>query len=345
MNDKQIERSERIASKLLRILAIIGLVAVLVLATWVVVQGIRLVPNAGDSISAAVSAVRGVFGEAPEDDIVFELEARTFAVGEPTEIAWAQMGDGEKDYAFSYSCDSTVSLEVREGEAWAPLACGIYHPVDSASIEVLPTSDESRFADVELTIKSGELTDTTLVTIVNTDIVATEEPAEESESASEDTVEEEAQPVASAPAPTPSAPASTVTRRVTEYSGPADLVINIEGTGVVVEVAGKDTFYELSPIPTDEMAAVKFTVTNRGGLSSSAWAFKAELPIEGDDEYRYVSPVQAPLAPGMQVEYTLSFDELLEENEGVIYLEVVPTDPADKASNNIDSAKIEIDVE
>jgi hypothetical protein len=69
---------------------------------------------------------------------------------------------------------------------------------------------------------------------------------------------------------------------------------------------------KVSPIPSNKTAGVTFTVTNKGGATSGTWIFKAELPIEGDRDYKYTSPVQAPLLSGMEVEYTLGFDDVLE---------------------------------
>jgi hypothetical protein len=358
MNEQQLERSERIASKLLRGLAIIGLVAVLALATWVVVQGIRLLPNAGDNVTAAVSAVRGIFGAAPEDSISFDLDARTLAAGEAATISVTRTGitAEAESYAFRYACGSPVAMLAVIDGVTTDLGCGIYYPIEDTSFEVTPSETTERFTDVELTVRAAGITDTTLVTIVNTDIAGTDEveddlaqptPAtNDTENSMENSAPEVvAEEPAAAPAPVVgTAPVVSPRPTPTTTDLPADLVVNIENTGVVVDVAGKDTFYTLSPLPTDRVAAVVFTVTNRGGQESGVWAFRAELPIEGDDDYIYTSPAQQSLMPGMGATFTLSFDEVLEEDEGLISVEVIPTDTADRSGNNIDAVKVEIDV-
>jgi hypothetical protein len=123
---------------------------------------------------------------------------------------------------------------------------------------------------------------------------------------------------------------------------PADLSLSIVETGLLVRVSGKNTLVPTSPVPSNKTAAVTFTVTNRGDKSSGAWMFRAHLPIEGDADYRYLSPVQAPLAGGMQVEYTLGFDEVLEAKTGTIKIELIPTDTTDKHSNNTDAIRLAI---
>jgi hypothetical protein len=141
------------------------------------------------------------------------------------------------------------------------------------------------------------------------------------------------------------APKTVTTKTVPLYHGPADLVIAIDETGVLMDVDDENTFFPVSPIPTDKVAAVTFTITNKGGETSESWIFKAELPIEGDKTYNYTSPIQAPILSGMQVEYTLSFDELLEAEKGTIRIRIIPSDSDDDSSNNTDSVTVKIDEE
>ena len=87
---------------------------------------------------------------------------------------------------------------------------------------------------------------------------------------------------------------------------------------------------------------MKFTVTNRGTTKSGSWTFVANLPTEGDEDYRYTSPVQQPLDGGVTVEFTLGFDDVLQEKSGTIRVTVRPTDTRDNAGNNTDSVRINI---
>ena len=119
-------------------------------------------------------------------------------------------------------------------------------------------------------------------------------------------------------------------------------MLNIVDTGVYVDVAGHDTFFSIDPIPADKRAGVLFTVTNRGDIASGPWTFVAELPIEGAPAYEYTSPVQDPLAPDTQIEFTLGFDEVL-TGKGAITIEVVPSDVLDRPTNNVDAVSVEFE--
>lgn len=363
MNEPQTNKSEKIASTILRVLAIIGLVAVLVLATWTVVQGSKALPNAGENIATAISAVRSVFSRAPSESLVFDFENRTLAVNDSVNVAWEYTGESSKNlYAFSYGCGTGVSFRVMKDDTWTDLACDTPFSVEETNLTVLPLNDSSRFADVTLSVTSGTLEDSTAVTVINTDILTSRDvPSTDdtTEGDTTDTTDEVDTDDVTATTPTKTTPAQTtptvttpapvrtvpvpVRTVVPEFNGPADLVLNIEETGVMVKVSGKNTFFPVSPIPDNKVAGVTFTVTNRGGVTSGPWAFKARLPVEGDSSYNYTSPIQDPLTTGMQVTFTLGFDEVLQDDKGTISIEIFPTDNTDKTSNNKDSVIITID--
>jgi hypothetical protein len=355
-NDTQIEKSEAIASKILRTLAVIGLISILSLVTWAIVQGVRSVPN--NNLSAVIASLRGAFQSAPSESLIFKLDTNTVASGESANIAWTYEGAKQPElYSFSYTCGTDTMLSIMENTGWTTIACDTIFETKDTTIKILPTNNTARFADVELHVFSNELKDTTVITVVNTDVTALDIISKEATSTSETTSEENTTKVTEQVKEAPKAvspvkttptytPPKTVTKRtVPMYNGPADLVVSIEHTGVLAEVDDEDTFFPISPIPTDKVAAVQFTVTNKGGDTSQSWIFKAELPIEGDKTYSYTSPKQAPILSGMQVEYTLSFDELLEAERGTIRIKIVPNDSHDDSSNNQDSVSIKIDKE
>jgi len=357
MNEQQMSRSEKIATQIMRILAIIGVIAVTALAAWLVIQGVRFAPHAGENLSAAVSTVRTVLRGAPSEVLTFAIDTRTLSSGAQTTVSWRYTGDkAPNSYTFSYACSGAVSISVKsEDTAWTDLPCETPFETKAGSITLIPSSPESRFADVAITVTARDLSDTTLVTIVNTDaalspiLLATTTSASEGGAATASTEDStDASTAVTRPAVPPTQGSNTagtvvrkpVTRPTT--TGPSDLRVNIEQTGVVAKVKGEDTFFPLSPIPDDRTAAVRFTVSNLGGQPSGPWAFIANLPIEGEPSYRYVSPAQDSLAPGMELEFTLSFDEVLHKDAGTIRIEVVPTNSADPAANNVDALVIDI---
>jgi hypothetical protein len=365
--ESQPTRSERIASRIMRILAITGLIALLALVSWGIVQGVKLLPNANENMGNTVTAMKSIFKSAPLESLHFDLQNRTVTVGESFLIEWVYSGEtAPNSYKFSYACDSGVSLSTQKSGNWADIDCDQPIELYATSLAVMPRYEMSRFANLELTIQaSDELSDKTTVTVVNSDLYSTQATSTSDNVPTDTTITTPEEPKEQTPAPvdpkqtpvvkpTPTTtytapstptPAPVTVRTVRPmYNGPADLVLNIEETGLILKVAKEDTFFPVSPIPSDKVAGVKFTVTNKGGELSESWKFTAKLPVEGDDEYEYTSPKQLPLASGMQMEFMLGFDEILEENSGVIKITLLPSDKDDKESNNIDSTVINIDI-
>jgi len=359
MNDQELSRSERAASLLMRTFAVVGLVAVLALIAWLAVQGIRYLPRAGDGLGAAVNAVTSVFRTAPEESLSIALTERTVQVGDVATFGFEYQGDAINPvYNFSYECVDGVSFTVMGSRGWTDLACETPFVSNDAEVQVIPSATEKRFNQVTLSLSSGELSDDTLFTVINMEardetsaldeLVAelneADEVAQEDVSNVPSEVVEDVQESAT-PAPAPNTPAVTPLQpapTVPVARDPADLAVNIVETGVLVEVAGENTFFPVSPIPSDKVAAVRFTVTNQGEQSSGTWTFRAELPIEGDEDYVYTAPAQNAMLPGTQVEFTLGFDQISEDDEGRIEVFIIPTQSTDRSANNSDAVKIEI---
>lgn len=338
MNERDLKTSERIASQLMRILAIIGLISILALCAWLLVAGIRLLPRAGEGMGSAVTAITSVFRSAPHEQISFDISDHTITANEPVTFAWHYTGsETAPTYRFLYECTQGVGMFVRIGSAWNPLACNETYTLTTTNVTALPSTTD-RYTDVNIQVAVGSVSDTTLITIMNKDVM----PAN-SYTPTSTTATTTAAPTRHVTTPTiapQTTRPATVVQPITPPATPADLSVNIEETGIVTDVAGKRTFFALSPIPTTKTAAVRFTVTNNGGSPSGAWAFTARLPVEGDSDYKYASPVQASLAPNAQVEFTLSFDEVLKGASGTISIEVLPTQKTDSKGNNTDATKI-----
>ncbi len=357
---------ERVASGIMKVLAILGLIALLALAAWLTVGFVRFIPNAGERLSGAVAAITSVFRAAPDESLSLDLPRQPMLSGEQVTIGWTYTGEQAPErYAFSYSCADSATFEIFDGGGWVTQQCDTPYETSSRSLEIVPVSNNNRYLDIDVTVAevNGDLRDTSLVTVENPAVAdsrsglmgatsttsggATTTPKEDEreEAPARPTPTPRPVTVEPKPAPKPTAPVVTapkpvvVTRPVA--TGPADLVVDIKETGILSK-ARNGTFFPVSPIPSDKIAAVRFTVTNIGGQPSGAWAFKASLPIEGDEDYRYTSPAQASIAPGTQVEFTLGFDEVLEEKRGVIRIELVPTNKTDKTTNNKDAVAIEI---
>jgi hypothetical protein len=346
MNEQQLVKSEQIASKIMRALAIIGLVSILAIIAWLIVQGFRLAPNSGEKMGAAVSSLTSFFRGGPEESLTLATDTKTMNVGAPTELRFVYTGgQTPTSYQFSYTCSEGVHMSVQTSSGVRELACATPLSFEDARATITFVSTKSRYADVELAVTTGALKDTISVTVVNPSLTlsatATSTATSTTATTSTKTVKKTT-PTPSTTAKPVRTPATRPVQTPVVVRTPADLAVNILETGLLVRVHGQNTLVSVSPVPSNKTAAVTFTVANRGGTPSSAWAFVANLPIEGDTDYRYVSPAQPSLAPGAEIEFTLGFDDVAEAKTGTIKIELVPTNKSDSKNNNTDAVRLDI---
>ena len=369
--------NEKTASAVLKLLAIIGLVAILALAAWMSIQVIRLAPTAFKTVSSAVSSasisLSSIFSRAPENDVEFSLSTSTLSSDEPFTIEWdRETENAEITYLLEYECADGFSLHVVTAGTSTDTICNEpfeFTTVDT-SLEIIPVSTSNRFLDVTLTLRAlaedfatgtpQELAnDTVTLTVINdnlTDSPATladngigetpETPETPSQTASVADAPTDTTPAVGAPAPVePVAPRKPTTvyvpnpRVAIDPDGRPDLAVTILGTGVVLDVNDNDSFFPLKKIPTDQRGAVQFEVENVGNNVSKSWDFTAQLPIEGDDDFEFASPKQDPLKPGDKITFTLKFDSVLEDDRGTIKIKLDPGS-ADRNDANDDATVI-----
>ncbi len=333
------------AAHIMRMLAMTGLVSVLALVAWLVVQGVRYVPNAGEGVTALVSSITSIFRSAPEESVRFDLPSRSFEAYEEATIAWNYTGPLQDPSAqLRFGCDSTVTLRIYSEGSWKEPTCDEWTSVDTSSARIVPMSPTARYADVGISVRIGTVSDETVITIVNATPSSTTSTSTTSVATTTST--SSTTTTASKPStgqgtistlPRPTVPVVTQPVRVAK---PADLAINIEETGVYLDVANKRTFFPVSPIPSDKRAGVVFTVTNTGETASALWSFTIHVPTADDPSYVYKSALQEPLQPGMQVEFTLGFDELPEKGKGTVRAELITLDKSDPSGNNTDAVSV-----
>ncbi len=314
---------------LIKVFAFLGVIATLTLFAWIFVQGISLLRNTGDSSASAGSTVTT---DTSNDTIVFNNITRTLPITEVKQLSWIYNGATvPNEFMFTYSCVNNVTLSIESNGQWFDIPCGSPFIVQGTQTRIKATNTLARFSDIECSVEANGKKSSVVITVFNDTIGATH---------STSTTEQQSQNNETTTV-TPK-PQTTI---VPVNKGPADLRVSILETGILKTIKGKEEFFSISPIPTDETAAVTFTVTNKGGETSGSWRFEAELPIEGDPDYEYTSPIQDPLLSGMQMKYTLSFDELREAKSGTIKIRLIPASSSDISSNNTDSISIKIDKE
>lgn len=339
VEQEQDKKNKKAATHIVKTLAIVGLIALLAGAAWLAVQALRVVPDVISRMGNEGAAVTlsSLFSHKKDSDLSVTLDKTVVNSGEPLVVSIDYAGGSR--YRISYECKEAATFAIQGDAATSTTDATCDTPVTitsaSGTVAVVPTT-KSRYLDVYMTVASidanGEpstdIKDTTLFTVVG---AATSSATTSKPSTSKPTT----RPVTSAPA----APVYTPTPTRPVVTGPADLAVTIVGTGVSL---GNNEFVKTTQIPTASRGAVKFVVENKGGQPSGPWGFTANLPIEGDSDFRYASPLQPSLNAGDKIQFVLGFDQILEESTGTIKITILPGVETDNAVNNTAQATVVI---
>ena len=120
----------------------------------------------------------------------------------------------------------------------------------------------------------------------------------------------------------------------TPSTGPADLYVQVLSIGVIDPVTGM--FVQRAPMHSNDIAAVRFNIGNRGGRATGEWYFSVQLPTYPANLYQ--SPAQASLTPDSYVENTLRFRPV-NPGGGYVTISVDQTNAVSESneSNNVTS--------
>ncbi len=276
----------------IRTVAIIGLVAIIILGGWGIIELVSAIPT---FLGSAGSNIGTFFGSKAQPEAVAVTVPQFTPTGAAFTISWNHTNypSGDYGYALSYSCTKGLSLK-------APAPNGSYQPVPcntpfnytnaTTTMQLIPSvigssQLSSIFSISAISLADGSVTSTGTSTLTVLPL-------------RERTNGIPAQSVGAYQATTPqSAPTTpTITTTVTRspyYSNPnglPDLAVHIlsatpEGNGLV---------------------SVEFIIQNIGTkVTPFGWTFDASLPVSYT--YTYYSRPQSAIYPNEKILYTLSF--------------------------------------
>jgi len=124
-------------------------------------------------------------------------------------------------------------------------------------------------------------------------------------------------------------------------NGKADLGVQILETGILDPET--NVFTTIDVIKTTDRGAVKFEVTNLGTKTSEEWTFNVVLPT--NPPHIFLSENQQVLAPGERIEFTLGFDAVVHEEEGVITINIDPDNSLEEVTKDNNIVKVTIQIE
>ena len=303
----------------MKVMAVIGFIAVIIFAVWLAVQIVKVIPGAFSSLA---SIADGVYNNQPETTLAVAASENILNTGESFTLSWTDMTVAG-NYTFMYQCAEGVAVDVRD-TAGNIIAVACDTPLnlggDIASLSVAPTSEKRRFTDVRYTVTFTPENDTSNTmeksgkfTVVNPsipqsiavrdeiEVAAPEVEPENGAVAGESTSEE----VPSTPAV--STPTPTITETpimaipVSDPAGFADLEVRYIGVGTL---SNNNQFNQMSQIDNDTRGSFRFEVRNVGTKTSSNWKFEATLTSGTVFE----SETQTALRPNERSIITLGFD-------------------------------------
>ncbi|XKT74434.1 MAG: CARDB domain-containing protein [Patescibacteria group bacterium UBA2163] len=329
-----------------RVFAVIGFIAIIPFGLWASVSVARAMPDAFSAIASALVSVTSVFVSADET-ITLSVPSLTVQSGDSFVLSWEHTQKRtEGRYTLSYGCVEGVTVHRPTTQnASAEFACNT--PVEflnaNNSVVLTVKSTQNRFVDLPITLaftpqSAGvpTVTANTLITIENSALTGSP------------TVTETSTPTRPT---TPTRGEETTTIDVINTTGPAasdpngfvDLSARLIEVGVVDKATGEFT---ASSTPSRSVigkrVAARFAIENNGTKTSDQWTFNAVLPTY--PSHIYSSPTQQILGPGDRIEFTLGFDSFEQDNEGVLIVNVDPTQRINESNkdNNILRAPITV---
>lgn len=289
--------------------AIVGFVAVILLAVWLAVKIVSLMPSAFSSLASLADSV---YNYPQTTEIKIDSPKSVINVGESTTISWNTFpGDGS--YTFRFVCTEGLAIDLRLGGEVVPATCDTDIDLGNrTSLDLTVASEKKRFVDVNYTISytgaSGSFSTDDQITVVNATIptsVVLEEPKTE-----EPTTSTPKPDVAGESTDTPiPTPTPTVTEEViyaipvSDPNGTTDLAITFLGVGIL---DANKQFIKTGVITLGQTGAFQFEVKNLGTKTSNEWTYSADLPAD----IAYNSSDQKALKPNERAVITLGFSGL-----------------------------------
>lgn len=323
-----------------RVLAVIGLIAVIIIGMWGSVKVASAVPGTLSAIANAFVSLTQIFVPANE---TISLSAPTLTVlsGQPVTLTYTHAHKStEGQYTFRYACVDGVTMTTVSGTGTVDtIACNTAYafPINGTAVTVTPVSATNRYVDIEVFVDytptsggSSTVTGSTVLTVEN-----------DSVSTSPSTTATNPTPTTPKPKPTTVTPGPITsntypisgTGAVSNPNGYVDLTANIIEVGVVDKTTGAFTASSTPMrIPPNARVAVRFAIQNIGTKTSPQFTFSSVLPTI--PSYTFFSQSQQALAPGDRIEYTIGFDSFVDADTGTFIVNVDPTGTINEKNEN-----------
>lgn len=329
-------------------LAIVGVIAILCLIVWALVQAVRVGPSAFVSLA---NIADGLYSS--EVPLSAGTSKSVVNTGEPFYVTWSDV-NRPGTYYFSYICVEGVSAEARDarGDIVAVTCETPFLLVgETGELELILEGEKRRFTDVGYTVsfvredeENPAYKEEHLVTIVNAsitqssiheeDAITEDDAGEEAVAGASDSTTDTAENTGSTGGNTGATGGTIRTEPVTTTyfptsnpNGNVDLQVTYLGIGSLD--SDNDFTYRLT-LDNDRRGALRFEVRNVGSKTSDDWEFEATLPTGS----KYESPEQDGLRPNERAVITLGFDNVGDPRKAEVEVEISGGDDENNSNNS-----------
>ncbi len=321
------------ASVAIRVLAVLGFVAILGIGMWGSIKVAQGVPNAFSSLASAFVGLTSVF--VPVGEAITLSAPSPVASGVPFTLSWThdkKSADGS--YTFRYDCaDGVYFTSPSAAGTQTTVYCNVpFNFLNSNnSISLIPVSTKHDHAAVTVYIdftpngvSRATVTGKAAVTIQGTSTLGTGTSVPVGNSITIIQPAPTTHPVTPGPAQTQTFPITGVSPQASNPNGYVDLAARVIDVGLVDKTTGVFTASSTPTRNSDQSrVAVHFAIENNGTKTSPQFDFSAVLPTM--PSYIFSSPMQQELAPGDRIEFTLAFDDFNASGTGVFTVNVDPS--------------------
>lgn len=322
-------------SPIKKTLTIVGFIAVILLAVWLAIQAVGIIPSAFNLLTSATMSV-----DSQETSLIVTTDTSVVGTNEVFTIIWTSLHRAGS-YSFIYSCTEDISLHVVTSQGNIQnLKCNTPFILgNKTTLDVVIASEAKRFLDINYTIIHTPENDSSItiktesqITIVNTNI-----PFGSDTSQTEELVENEVENINNIfikdeePAIT-IIPEPIVIERIiyaipiSDPSGKIDLEVKYIGVGKLV---GRK-FIQTATIDSDTQGAFQFSVKNIGTKTADIWSYKVDIP----SGIEHNSSPQMKLKPNEEATITIGFQGITQRGVKKFGAQVTAKNDVNKNNNS-----------
>lgn len=285
------EKKAPVRDAFLRTLAVLGLIAILLLGAWGIIQLAVAIPsflgNIGNNATSLFNR-GGNTATSTKESIVVSAPA-SIGTGQTMQVSWAHnnaAAGAQYAYSISYACESGVTVKAvlpNGGYQAVPCNTAFNYTNANARTTLIATASGTTDGTLTVTVAASKLATGALaatgvaITKVTVAKATTSKPTTAKPSTSSGQT---------------SKPASTY------YAAPKPAALYGYGDLKVVMLS-------TNPSATG-LTVITFEISNAGtNIVPAGWTFNASLPINGN--YTFASQAQQQLNPGDKIVYTMQY--------------------------------------